>query len=315
MTQLPPLADAAASQPVPASQFYGSAPPTYGVHLFQHVPSFPASQPFLASQPSVSQPSAQPPRPCCPMPYHPDVGVDRKTHSEDAGKAFYVVKSGRVKGVFTNPEMARIQVSGYSNFSMRAVATWDEAVAEWEAFCRANHGVTCPNAAVNAGAAPPAASSSQAPPTTTVPANAPASAPSSTVPPSPAPSMVSLASQSSIGSSQLSDSLNLGAVATGGSETAASMSAAVAQGTWTLPLSMPPATQSRAPLTMDTRVHLANNVSEMMFWGVPGVMTVFRSRPEAVEAARNQGIERPNVWGHPEQRVISDWILSGDQEK
>ncbi|KAJ6504286.1 hypothetical protein C8R47DRAFT_1210351 [Mycena vitilis] len=293
MSQLPPLADPAASQPIPASQFYGSAPPTYGVHLFQQIPS-------------ASQPPAQPLRPCCPMPYHPDVGVDRNTHSEDAGKSFYVVKAGRVKGVFTNADMARLQVTGYSNFSMRAVGTWDEAVAEWEAFCRANHGVNCPNAAVHAGATPLAVASSQAPPIATVPANVPAS---------PAPSMVSFASQSSIGSSQLSDSLNLGGAATGCSETAASMSAAVAQGTWTLPLAMPPATQSRAPLTMDTRVHLANNTSEMMFWGVPGVMMVFRSRPEAVEAAHNQGIERPNVWGHPDQRVINDWILSGDQEK
>jgi hypothetical protein len=42
------------------------------------------------------------------------------------------------------------------------------------------------------------------------------------------------------------------------------------------------------------------------------ILTGFCSA-EAIAAAQEQGIMRPNVWGHRDQHVIADFILSGEQ--
>ncbi|KAF8157542.1 hypothetical protein K438DRAFT_1777189 [Mycena galopus ATCC 62051] len=44
--------------------------------------------------------SQLPHRPTCPMPYHPDVGVNRVEHSENASCKFYVACPARIQGTY-----------------------------------------------------------------------------------------------------------------------------------------------------------------------------------------------------------------------
>ncbi|KAJ7858431.1 hypothetical protein B0H13DRAFT_1901814 [Mycena leptocephala] len=215
--------------------------------------------------PPLESASAVPDRPSCPMPYYPDAGVDQVKHSQDAKKYFYVVKEGRVKGTFTNDEVARLHTTRFSGACMRAVAHWEDAIDEWRHHCVAHHGDICPDAPVVAAVAAPSRA------------------------PSPASSL------SSIGSVDSMSSMN-------SSSTARTEAADFA---WQLPHG-PPSIQS-------TRVRLPNHPTQPMFWGVPGVMRTFSTRAEAVAAAHEQGIARPNVWGHNDQHVMADFILSGEQ--
>ncbi|KAJ7711498.1 hypothetical protein B0H16DRAFT_1736107 [Mycena metata] len=239
--------------------------------------STPTATPLHAPTPTVAPPVRQ----CCPMPYFPDAGVDARVHSEDAGKFFYVVKAGRKKGTYTNDTIATAQVKKFSGFSMRAVGTYDAAVAEWEQNCLDNHGPVCADA-------PTAARERE----------------SRSVSPT-----LSIGSVGSITSSQLSDIYDEGS----GFSQATFQSPAKARYGGT-PSQPPPSTSSRPPITMDTRLFLPADeqyaLDEGKFWGVPGVLSTFGSRTEAVQAARQQGIPRPNVWGHADKRVIDDFIRS-----
>ncbi|KAJ7468409.1 hypothetical protein B0H11DRAFT_1920993 [Mycena galericulata] len=101
--------------------------------------------------------TAHPSRPTCIAPYHPEPGVDRTAHSENAGTKFYVVGPGRVVGIYTDDKRATAQISGFRNGHMQGFSTWEEAQAAWAVVCRGHHGALCP-------AAPPVGS--QRPPVT-----------------------------------------------------------------------------------------------------------------------------------------------------
>ncbi|KAJ7734408.1 hypothetical protein B0H16DRAFT_1731757 [Mycena metata] len=246
--------------------------------------STPAPPPSPVAAPTTAAPTTAAPmtddRPCCPMPYFPDTGVDIRLHSQEAGKFFYVVKEGRVKGTYTSDAIATAQVKKYSGFSMRAVATYDAALAEWFQHCLDTHGAICPHA----------------PKTTAESRSA-----------SPTPSLDSVDSYTS---SQLSDVYDLGAGARRSCQTQATQ----VRGYGGTPSQPPPSTSSRPPVTMETRIFLPADESyaldEGKYWGVPGVLSTYSSRAEAVEAARRQGIARPNIWGHADKRIVDDFISS-----
>ncbi|KAJ7027744.1 hypothetical protein C8F04DRAFT_1189301 [Mycena alexandri] len=236
---------------------------------------------------------------CCPMPYYPDPGVDIDTHSQDARKYFYVVKEGRIKGTFTNDVAATSQTRHFSNGRMRACTTFEGACNEWEQNCRDFHGAVCPDASNGGGyfqgPMPPA-------PT-----------------PSPTPSdgsVVSFDSTDSFTSSQLSDVLSLGNEASAGHTSGAPSLSQTA--------GAPAAVSSRPPITASTRIALmteeSRRLDEGKYWGVPGVLSTFTTRTnaicsrDAVHAARIQGIRRPNVWGHHDKKVVDDFIMSTSVE-
>ncbi|KAJ7159897.1 hypothetical protein C8R43DRAFT_1121302 [Mycena crocata] len=124
---------------------------------------------YIESQPTATAPTQPAPapapatstecvinmaRPTCPMPYHPDAGVDRIKHSLTAGCKFYVVCPGLNEGTYTNSDRASDNVIGIHKGYQLSVHTWEEALAEWKMRCRKHHGFdSCPR--VNLGRRPP----------------------------------------------------------------------------------------------------------------------------------------------------------------
>ncbi|KAF8169320.1 hypothetical protein K438DRAFT_1774335 [Mycena galopus ATCC 62051] len=89
--------------------------------------------------------SQLPQRPTCAMPYHPDVGISRVEHSENASCKFYVACPARIQGTYNTSQRADEQVKGYRNGKAIAVHTWAEAQEEWATACLRWHGPVCPN--------------------------------------------------------------------------------------------------------------------------------------------------------------------------
>ncbi|KAJ7806504.1 hypothetical protein B0H13DRAFT_2387071 [Mycena leptocephala] len=83
-------------------------------------------------------------RPCCSMPYFPEPGVDRESHSDEANKYFYVVFRGHIPGTYTDSEVATNQVNGFSHGFRIRVPRYDDAIVQWEAGCLQTHGTLCP---------------------------------------------------------------------------------------------------------------------------------------------------------------------------
>ncbi|KAJ7019262.1 hypothetical protein C8F04DRAFT_1197911 [Mycena alexandri] len=82
--------------------------------------------------------------PCTP-PFHPGPGHDDRTcHDKVSGCYYYAVADGRVRGVFTNSWIAREQVEGYVNFSMKSFKTWAEMEFWWGLKCQELHTHGCP---------------------------------------------------------------------------------------------------------------------------------------------------------------------------
>ncbi|KAF8192325.1 hypothetical protein K438DRAFT_1970131 [Mycena galopus ATCC 62051] len=90
--------------------------------------------------------SQLPRRPTCAMPYHPDIGISRVEHSENAGCKFYVACPACIQGTYNTSQRADKQVKGYRNGRAIAVHTWAEAQDEWATVCLRWHGSMCPNA-------------------------------------------------------------------------------------------------------------------------------------------------------------------------
>ncbi|KAF8137966.1 hypothetical protein K438DRAFT_1996548 [Mycena galopus ATCC 62051] len=101
-------------------------------------------QPACADVASLD--SQLPQRPTCPMPYHPDVGINRVEHSENAGCKFYVACPARIQGTYNTSQHTDEQVKGYRNGRAVAVHNWAEAQAEWATACLHWHGPVCSNA-------------------------------------------------------------------------------------------------------------------------------------------------------------------------
>ncbi|KAJ6584553.1 hypothetical protein B0H19DRAFT_1249514 [Mycena capillaripes] len=64
-------------------------------------------------------------------------------HSRMAGKKFYVVMVGHVRGIFTDEAEARDSVSRVSDGTWRKAKTWEHAVSIWDFHCRRYHGNDC----------------------------------------------------------------------------------------------------------------------------------------------------------------------------
>ncbi|KAJ7106097.1 hypothetical protein C8R43DRAFT_1140577 [Mycena crocata] len=84
-----------------------------------------------------------PHRRTCPMPYFPDEGVDKDTHSGKSNCKFYVVGPGQKWGCFTNSKTASEMVVGWSNFRNQAWNTYAEALKDWKFVCAMHHGPVC----------------------------------------------------------------------------------------------------------------------------------------------------------------------------
>ncbi|KAJ7846649.1 hypothetical protein B0H13DRAFT_1907679 [Mycena leptocephala] len=93
-------------------------------------------------------------RPCCSIPYFPNPGVDRESHSDAANKFFYVVFCSHIPGTYTDPSSAGLtlmsskiatdQVDAFCHGFRIKVARYDDAVVQWEASCFQTHGTLCP---------------------------------------------------------------------------------------------------------------------------------------------------------------------------
>ncbi|KAJ7726344.1 hypothetical protein B0H16DRAFT_1471394 [Mycena metata] len=299
MTQLPHCTHSGFSAPLP--------------HIGLLSTPMPAPTPMPTQTATAATMTTTTVRPCCSMPYYPDANVrDKAAHSQDARKWFYVVKEGRIKGTFTNSSthsprtrsaLATDQTNHYSNFSMRAQATFDGACDEWEENCRMTHGPVCPNAIPNG----PRYIDSILPVSTT---------------PSPAGSEDRFDSDDEYGdttasftSSQLSDALGLGSDATYSTQSPAGRSQSAQFAT-----KAPASTPSRPPITSVTRLFPAapdqDKLDEGKYWGVPSVLSTFATRAcpdfffQCVHRVGIQGIQRPNVWGHKDKKVVDDFIMS-----
>ncbi|KAJ6473044.1 hypothetical protein C8R45DRAFT_936075 [Mycena sanguinolenta] len=86
-----------------------------------------------------------PKRATCPMPYHPDVGINHHEHSENAGCKFYVVCPGRVQGTYNTYAHPDEQVRGFRNGRALAVHNWPDAEKEWALGCLCWHSEQCLN--------------------------------------------------------------------------------------------------------------------------------------------------------------------------
>ncbi|KAJ7822844.1 hypothetical protein B0H13DRAFT_2376434 [Mycena leptocephala] len=82
-------------------------------------------------------------RPCCSMPYFPEPGVDRESHSDEANKYFYVVFRGHIPGTYTDSEVAtnRLMGSATGSASEFRDTTTHSAMG---AGCLQTHGTLCP---------------------------------------------------------------------------------------------------------------------------------------------------------------------------
>lgn len=69
------------------------------------IPLLNAQMPFVSlafSTTMLLAPNPPGSRPCCSMPYFPEPGVDRESHSDEANKYFYVVFRGHIPGTYTD---------------------------------------------------------------------------------------------------------------------------------------------------------------------------------------------------------------------
>ncbi|KAJ7680097.1 hypothetical protein B0H14DRAFT_3679417 [Mycena olivaceomarginata] len=68
----------------------------------------------------------------CKLPYRPSAGhEDMQEHSTTAGRVFYTVGVGFVRGIYTDEYITRQQVTRYSDGKWKKSATYKEAVAIW----------------------------------------------------------------------------------------------------------------------------------------------------------------------------------------
>ncbi|KAJ6467404.1 hypothetical protein C8R45DRAFT_938744 [Mycena sanguinolenta] len=124
--------------PTPASQ----PTPTPTASQGTPIPAPPSQAPCADVAALDSQ---LPMRATCPMPYHPDIGIDRMEHSDNAACKFYVACPARIQGVYNTCQRADEQVRGYRNWRAIAVHVWGDAEAEWRLACLRWHGPSCPN--------------------------------------------------------------------------------------------------------------------------------------------------------------------------
>ncbi|KAJ7872364.1 hypothetical protein B0H14DRAFT_3439044 [Mycena olivaceomarginata] len=76
----------------------------------------------------------------CKPPYRPSAGhEDVQEHSATAGRVFYTVGVGFVRGIYTDEYIARQQVTRYSDGKWKKSATYKEAVAIWNQMCEHYH--------------------------------------------------------------------------------------------------------------------------------------------------------------------------------
>ncbi|KAJ7435094.1 hypothetical protein B0H11DRAFT_2257582 [Mycena galericulata] len=81
----------------------------------------------------------------CKPPFWPHPGHENATlHSVSAGKIFYVVRLGYVRGLFTHEPTARAQVEGFSNGRWRKAKNWNSAMLIWNEYCDELHQNGCP---------------------------------------------------------------------------------------------------------------------------------------------------------------------------
>ncbi|KAJ7032801.1 hypothetical protein C8F04DRAFT_1184751 [Mycena alexandri] len=97
------------------------------------------------------RPLLNPTQTCRPH-FFPDPGVEAASHSLKAKTRFYIVKSGRVEGIFTSHYMADEQVKEFSGQDSISTRTYAEALAVWAAHCGNSHhlhGGPCPDLGFN----------------------------------------------------------------------------------------------------------------------------------------------------------------------
>ncbi|KAJ7764295.1 hypothetical protein B0H16DRAFT_1718228 [Mycena metata] len=88
----------------------------------------------------------------CRPHFFPDPGVTSASHSQQAKARFYVVKCGRVEGIFTSHFRADNQLKGWSGQDSISSRTYNEALSVWAAHCIESHhlnGATCPDLGFN----------------------------------------------------------------------------------------------------------------------------------------------------------------------
>ncbi|KAJ7211556.1 hypothetical protein C8J57DRAFT_1539487 [Mycena rebaudengoi] len=79
---------------------------------------------------------------CVPF-FCPREGFALGEHDLRADTAYYVVFKGRKEYIFTHCDDATEQVIHVSNGRMKAAPTYAQALALWNAHCRAEHGEPC----------------------------------------------------------------------------------------------------------------------------------------------------------------------------
>ncbi|KAJ7444963.1 hypothetical protein B0H11DRAFT_1930748 [Mycena galericulata] len=266
--------------------------------------------------PNLPDPDARLRHPCQPRFFPGPTFVDARTHDETSTTRWYIVKRGRVPGLYTDSTNADLQTMHFSNSSQKSFGTRPEALSAWAQFCRTSHIDGCP-----APTPPPPAA---ARPSSSVPLSTPSTPavsgqhiiPAATSP-SPAVSVprVRLAAASASSAAHVVGSPRREAPPT------------------------PPTTPQRGRVTMGTRIHLSPqhraaprgrpqdflhptlqfaamgiqppaSSGPRTFYALKGIQIHFAERTEAVAHATRMGLERYELGWSTDLDELEEFIVS-----
>ncbi|KAJ7511759.1 hypothetical protein B0H11DRAFT_1899293 [Mycena galericulata] len=111
--------------------------------------------------------------PCQPRLFPGPDFVDAKSHDETTTSKWYLVKRGRIPGLYTDSASADVQTNHFSGAEQKSFATRADALSAWMAYCRRHHIDGCPAPTLRAHSPPPSPTLPAAPSAPRTPAHVP----------------------------------------------------------------------------------------------------------------------------------------------